>query len=63
MTEHGRHTTFAKILFHACAGMTELSRFKNRQADAESLPTERIEIDTFHHQIASKQPRVDSITP
>ena len=53
MAEHGRNATFAKILFHARTGMTQLGRFKYRRADAETLSTERIEIDTFYDQIAS----------
>jgi hypothetical protein len=36
------HATLAEILFHARTGVTKLSCFKYRRADAEPLPTQRI---------------------
>ena len=63
MAEHGRHATFSQILFHACTRMAQLGRFKYRRANAEPLPTQRIEIDTFYHQIAPEQSGVDAISP
>jgi hypothetical protein len=62
MTHHGGHAAFAKVLVHTRAWMAQLGRFKYRRADAEPLPTQRVEVDALNNQITSKQPRVDSIT-
>ena len=61
MTDHCGDTPFAKIFFHARAGVTQLGCLKHSRTNLKPLTSQGIEIHTLHHQVATQQSGVDLI--